>query len=427
MQEVYRFLDLREPEEFIAGKTPIPASGKILGKREYRNLVLAALEGWLTEGHWVDEFEAAFRRYIGCRTASMVNSGSSANLLAVSALRSHEIGERRLEPGDQVITAAAGFPTTINPIIQNQLRAVFCDVEIGTYVPSLEQIEACMTSGTKAIVLAHTLGNPWPVHQARRNDVWLIEDNCDALGSRINGVRTGSIGDMATQSFYPAHHITTGEGGMVLTNNGRLRKIVESFRDWGRDCWCDPGKENTCNKRFDWEWERLPDGYDHKYVYSHMGYNLKSTDLQAAIGLAQLERMPAFEELRHRNFTHLLRGLSEMDNLFVMPRASDGSLPCWFGFPLTVRDDAPFELRDLEVFLASRRIGTRRLFAGNYLDQPVFRHAKAEGLIAIRHKDLSNTEAIAERSFWIGLWPGLTEPMLDYVIQSFYDFVVKAR
>lgn len=401
---------------FAPGVTPIPASGKMLGRREYVNLVKAALEGWLTEGHWVAEFEGAFRSYIGCRTASMVNSGSSANLLALSALTSPELGELRLQPGDEVITAATGFPTTINPILQNGLTPVFVDVDLGTYVPSLGQIEAAMNDRTRAVMLAHTLGNPWPVDQARRNRVWLIEDNCDALGSRLDGARTGAWGDLATQSFYPAHHITTGEGGMVLTNNGRLKKIVESFRDWGRDCWCDPGKENTCNKRFGWSWDDLPDGYDHKYVYSHIGYNMKSTDLQAAIGLAQLERMPAFEVLRRRNFDRLYDGLMGLEYLFILPRASDNSEPCWFGFPLTIRPDAPFDLRELEVFLAERRIGTRRVFAGNYLRQP----AMAGRSLAAG--DLVNSNLIAERSFWIGLWPGLTTEMLDYVVESFHAF-----
>jgi CDP-6-deoxy-D-xylo-4-hexulose-3-dehydrase len=408
---------------FIPGETSIPASGKILGKREYRNLVSAAMEGWLTEGHWVDEFEAAFRKYIGCRTASMVNSGSSANLLALSALTSHELGERRLKPGDEVITTAAGFPTTINPILQNGLVPVFVDVDLGTYVPNVEQIEHAIGPKTKAIMLAHTLGNTWPVDHFQGKDIWIIEDNCDALGSRIGGKRTGSFGDLATQSFYPAHHITTGEGGMVLTNNGRLKKIVESFRDWGRDCWCDPGKEDTCNKRFDWEWERLPDGYDHKYVYSHIGYNMKSTDLQASVGVAQLERMPAFEIRRKENFQYLLEGLMWLEYIFVMPEPSTMREDiCWFGFPLTIRPDAGFELRELEMFLSNRKIGTRRLFAGNYMNQPAMMHWYEDGNHAVS-AELTKTNLIAERSFWIGLWPGITKPMLDYVIESIHDFV----
>lgn len=422
-EHVDRFVDLaNQPQHFQPGVTPIPASGKLLGKREYRNLVTASLEGWLTEGHWVDEFEAAFRKYIGCRTASMVNSGSSANLLALSALTSPELGDARLRPGDEVITTAAGFPTTINPILQLGLVPHFVDVEPGTYVPSVEAIYRAVGPRTKAIMLAHTLGNPWPVDQFERGWRWVIEDNCDALGSTIRGKRTGGFGDLATQSFYPAHHITTGEGGMVLTNNGRLKKIVESFRDWGRDCWCDPGKENTCNQRFDWEWEQLPNGYDHKYVYSHLGYNMKSTDLQGSLGVAQLERMPAFEVLRRENFQYLLDGLMPLVGYFSLPYATENTDPCWFGFPLTLRLGTPFELRELEVFLAERKIGTRRLFAGNYLKQPAMLRWLEDGNQAIVG-DLTNTNVIAERSFWIGLWPGLTKPMLDYIIESVHDFI----
>lgn len=408
--------------EFQPGVTSIPASGKVLGPPEYVNLVSAALEGWLTEGHWVSEFEAAFRSYIRCRTASMVNSGSSANLLALSALTGHELPQR-LQPGDEVITAAAGFPTTINPILQNRLTPIFVDVEVGTYVPRLAVIEEAMGDRTKAVMLAHTLGNPWPVEHMTQDDLWVIEDNCDALGSEIGGRRTGSFGDLATQSFYPAHHITTGEGGMVLTNNGRLKKIVESFRDWGRDCWCDPGKENTCNKRFEWEWEDLPDGYDHKYVYSHIGYNMKSTDLQAAIGLAQLERMGDFRWARLQNFTHLWSGLEDLSEFLILPRARPGSDPCWFGFPITIRKDAGFDLPELERFMASRKIGTRRIFAGNYLRQPAMRE-QAMSLRGIElSRDLPVSDLIAERGFWIGLWPGLRVPMLDYMIESLHEFV----
>jgi CDP-6-deoxy-D-xylo-4-hexulose-3-dehydrase len=350
----------------------------------------------------------------------MVNSGSSANLLALSALTSPELGERQLKPGDEVITAAAGFPTTINPIFQNGLKPVFVDIELGTYVPSIAQIVRAVTDKTRAVMLAHTLGNPWRVDLMKiSKDIWIIEDNCDALGSLVHGRRTGSWGDMATQSFYPAHHITTGEGGMVLTNNGRLKKIVESFRDWGRDCWCDPGAENTCNKRFEWEWEALPEGYDHKYVYSHFGYNLKSTDLQAAVGIAQLERMAAFQSLRKRNFNHLMDGLRDLEEVFLLPMASANSEPCWFGFPLTLKFGMGFSLRDLEVFLASRRIGTRRMFAGNYLNQPAMR---TSGIDAQMH-DLSRTAIVEDRAFWIGLWPGLSLEMLDYVIENIHEFV----
>jgi CDP-6-deoxy-D-xylo-4-hexulose-3-dehydrase len=407
---------------FIPGETPIPASGKVLGPMEYTNLVEAALEGWLTEGHWVAEFEAAFRKYIGCRTASMVNSGSSANLLALSALTSPALGDRRLRPGDEVITTAVGFPTTINAILQNRLTPVFIDVALKTYVPTLGMIEEAIGPRTKAIMLAHTLGNPWPVDQVLRNDIWVIEDNCDALGSEIRGRRTGSFGHLATQSFYPAHHITTGEGGMVLASNGRLKKIVESFRDWGRDCWCDPGKENTCNQRFDWRWETLPDGYDHKYVYSHVGYNMKSTDLQAAVGLAQLARMSAFRFDRLRNYDRLRWGLTDLSDRFVLPKATPGTMPCWFGFPITIREDAGFGLRELERFMAERKIGTRRLFAGNYMRQPAFRDYEGPALRA-GQRMLPNANLIAERTFWVGVWPGLTKAMIDYMIESFHDFV----
>ena len=413
--------------EFIKGKTPVPASGKVVGTAEKINAIKAVLEGWFTEGHWTDEFEALMAKYLGTRYGSMCNSGSSANLLAISALTSPLLKDRRLRPGDEVITAAAGFPTTIAPIVQNRLVPVFVDVDLDTLVPSAEMIEEAIGPKTKAIMLAHTLGNPWPVDQFANKDLWIIEDNCDALGSVLKGKRTGSIGDLATQSFYPAHHITTGEGGMVMCNEPILKKAVESFRDWGRDCWCEPGKDNTCGKRFDHKFPYLPEGYDHKYVYSHMGYNLKSTDLQAAIGVAQMRRLDEFAAIRHRNWNYLDDYFrNSMSSHMIVPSDwTSGSRPSWFGYPLTLTRDAPFTVRDLEIYLAERKVGTRRLFAGNFLRQPAFVDAIQIKNLGMKWRiagDLPSAEAIAARTLWVGCWHGLTEDQIFWIVESVLEF-----
>src|SRR5581483_4908688 len=349
---------------------------------------------------------------------------SSANLLAVTALTSERL-HRPLKPGDEVITVAAGFPTTLNPIIQNRMIPVFVDIELETYDADMTRLAEAIGPKTRAIVLAHTLGNPFEVETvlrlAREHDLWVVEDNCDGLGSRYKGQLTGTFGDVATASFYPAHHITLGEGGCVLTQRASLRKIIESFRDWGRDCWCAPGADNTCGRRFDWSLGDLPYGYDHKYIYSHIGYNLKATDLQAAVGVGQLRKLEGFVEARRRNWQLLHDGLAELD-CFVLPQPTPDTDPSWFGFCLTVRDDAPFTRGELVSFLESQRIGTRQLFAGNLLRQPAYR--------GIDHRvvgDLRNSDIVTERTFWLGVFPGLTVPMLEFVVESIHKFVADHR
>lgn len=415
-----------QPKPFVPGVTYIPPSGKVIGAREVGNAVQAVLEGVLTEGPWVTRFEQAMARFLGVPHASMCNSGSSANLLAIAALTSEKVpAAMRLERGVEVVTASCGFPTTLNAILHNGLKPVLIDVELGTYVPSLEQIQEAVGPETGAVFLAHTLGNPFPLDIAEclhASGIPLIEDNCDALGSLYKGQRTGSFGIAATQSFYPAHHITTGEGGMVLTSHGRVRQAVESFRDWGRDCWCEPGKENTCNKRFEHgEFPTLPYGYDHKYICSEVGYNLKSTDIQAAIGLAQMERLPGFIKARRANFDRLYEDVKDLEQFFILPRATEGSEPSWFGFPLTLRDEfagaRPRILNDLN----AKKIGTRNLFGGSLLRQPAYyRRLVDEGGAKIVGGD-RNSAFIMERTFWIGCWPGLSGPMIDFVLEALHD------
>jgi len=352
----------------------------------------------------------------------MVNSGSSANLLALSTLTSPKLLKRALRPGDEVITVAAGFPTTVNPIIQNGLVPVFVDVQLGTYDVLVDRLEDAVSPRTRAVFMAHTLGNPFDIAAVRelcdRHGLWLLEDNCDALGARFGGVNTGTFGDLATLSFYPAHHITTGEGGAVLLKRPSLKKIAESFRDWGRDCWCAPGKDDTCLKRFGHQLGTLPFGYDHKYTYSHIGYNLKATDMQASVGLTQLDKLDGFVARRNRNWQTLLDGLGDLEDVFVMPRATPNSEPSWFGFALTVRQQADFDRHALVQFLDRRRIGTRQLFGGNLLRQPAYR--------SIEHRvvgDLTNADLVTTGTFWLGVWPGLTDEMLAYVIDSVRAFV----
>jgi len=405
------------PAAFVPGETPIPVSGRVFDAAEIGSLVDASLDFWLTTGRFAADFERRFARFCGTRHAILVNSGSSANLLALSALTSPSLEERRLRPGDEVITVAAGFPTTVNPILQNRLVPVFLDVTVPTYGVDTTQLEAALSSRTRAVMLAHTLGNPFDLRAvqdfARAHGLWLIEDCCDAVGARYDGQPVGTFGQLATVSFYPAHHITMGEGGCVLTDAPALKRIVESFRDWGRDCWCDPGKANTCGKRFDWQLGELPHGYDHKYIYSHLGYNLKATDMQAAVGVAQLDKLPEFIRARRQNFARLADELRDLDHVLQLPEPTPCAEPSWFGFPLMVRPGAPFTRRDLVRHLEDHQIATRLVFGGNLTRQPAY----AESTYRVVG-DLSVTDRVMRDAFWIGVYPGLTEPMLDYVIET---------
>jgi CDP-6-deoxy-D-xylo-4-hexulose-3-dehydrase len=408
------------PHAFMPGESNVPVSGKVLDSSELENLVEASLDGWLTTGRFAAEFERDFAAFMGVRCASLVNSGSSANLVALSCLTSPSLGERRLKPGDEVITVAAGFPTTVNPIIQNSLVPVFVDIHLPTYDVDVTQLDAAVSKRTKAIMLAHTLGNPFDLDAvmafANQHNLWVIEDCCDAVGSTYRGRPVGTFGHLATTSFYPAHHITMGEGGCVLTQSPALKKLVESFRDWGRDCWCDPGKSNTCGCRFEWRLGDLPVGYDHKYTYSHIGYNLKATDMQAAVGVAQLKKLPGFMAARRENFSKLYTALKDLDDVFVLPEATAYSNPCWFGFPLAVRSDAPVTRNQVVQFLESRKIATRLLFGGNLLRQPAYRDISRRVV-----GDLHNTDFVMNNVFWVGLYPGITEPMIDYMAETFHQ------
>ena len=407
--------------DFIPGSTPVPVSGKVLTPEDYVALVDASLDGWLTAGRFTDAFQRDLARYVGARSAVFVNSGSSANLLALSALTSPKLGLRALKPGDEVLTVAMGFPTTVNPILQNRLRPVVIDVDLGTYDANADMLREAVSPQTRAIMLAHTLGNPFNLdvvqELCREYDLWLIEDSCDALGSTYGGRRTGSFGDTATVSFYPAHHITTGEGGAVFTRSPLVRKQVESFRDWGRDCYCETGHDNTCLKRFQWQLGDLPEGYDHKYTYSHIGYNLKATDMQAALGLSQLSKLDSFIEARKENFAYLARKFAGVDGL-ILPEATPNSDPAWFGFPLTLDPDHPADREQLLRFLDGRKIGTRLMFAGNILRQPAYRDVDFRVV-----GDLNNTDIVMRRTFWIGVYPGLTRAMLDYAAESIIEFL----
>jgi CDP-6-deoxy-D-xylo-4-hexulose-3-dehydrase len=423
LESVARYHAAAFPEKtFVPGETPVPSAGRAFDAEELVHLVDASLDFWLTGGRYAARFEHEFAGFVGVRHAILCNSGSSANLLAVAALTSPKLGERRLKPGDEVVTVAAAFPTTVFPLIQYGLVPVFVDVDLSTYNANPDRVAEAITPRTRAIVLAHTLGNPFDldriVELARRNNLWLIEDNCDALGSTWRGRRTGTFGDLATASFYPAHHITMGEGGCVLTNQPLLKTIVESFRDWGRDCWCPTGADNTCAKRFSRQMGQLPAGYDHKYTYSHVGYNLKLTDMQAAVGVAQLHKLTAFIEARKRNWRRLREALSDLDEFLILPRASEHSDPSWFGFAVTLREDAPFRRSALVEFLENRRIATRMLFAGNLTRQPVF-----EGVNYRVSGDLANTDAIMHRTLWVGVYPGLTDTMVDWIGEAFQQFV----
>lgn len=408
------------PQPFKPGDTAVPVSGKVIDSSELQHLVEASLDGWLTTGRFAAEFERDFAAFMGVRCALLVNSGSSANLVALSCLTSPSLGERRLRAGDEVITLAAGFPTTVNPIIQNGLVPVFVDVQLPTYNVDVTQLEAAVSDRTRAIVLAHTLGNPFDIDAvmafAGKHNLWVIEDCCDAVGSTYKGRSVGTFGHLATTSFYPAHHITMGEGGCVLTQSPALKKLAESFRDWGRDCWCDPGKSNTCGCRFEWKLGDLPAGYDHKYIYSHIGYNLKATDMQAAIGVAQLKKLPAFMAARRENFTKLHTALKDLDDLFLLPEATPQSNPSWFGFPLAVRKEAPVSRNQIVQFLEAHKIATRLLFGGNLLRQPAYREIRRRVI-----GELPNTDFVMNNVFWVGLYPGLTAPMIDYMADSFHQ------
>jgi CDP-6-deoxy-D-xylo-4-hexulose-3-dehydrase len=406
--------------EFVPGATPVQYAGRVFDAEEIVNLVDSSLEFWLTTGRYAADFERKFARYMGIRSALLVNSGSSANLVALTALTSSKLGDRQLRPGDEVITAGTGFPTTVNPIIQNRLIPVFLDVDIPTYNISVDQLDAALSPRTRAIMVAHALGNPFDLDAVRafaeKHNLWLVEDCCDAVGSTYRGKQVGTFGDLSTVSFYPAHHLTMGEGGAVLTDKPMLKTIAESFRDWGRDCWCEPGKDNTCGKRFDQQLGELPCGYDHKYTYSHIGYNLKLTDMQAAVGVAQLAKLPGFVEARKANFQALKAGLVDMQDIFILPEATADSDPSWFGFPLAVRPESGFSRQQVVAHVEGAKISTRLLFGGNLLRQPAYQN--------IEHRkvgDLRNSDFVMNNVFWVGVYPGLTPAMLDYTISTLRD------
>jgi len=400
----------------------VPVTGKVYDEKELKNLVEASLEGWWTDGRWGCLFENKLKEFLGIDYIVTTNSGSSANLIAVKTLTSIKLGDRRIKPGDEIITTAAGFPTTINPIIDIGAIPVFADVELGTYNVNVSEVEQAITPKTRAIFLAHTLGNPFNLKKIKqlceKHSLWLIEDNCDALGSRYEGKFTGTFGDLATLSFYPAHHITTAEGGAVLTNDPQLHKIARSFRDWGRDCWCPTGKDDTCGKRFSQQFGNLPYGYDHKYVFSEIGYNMKITDLQAAIGVAQMDKLDRFIERRKENFGYLSERFSQYEDYFILPEAPDNSDPSWFGYLLTIRDSA-IDRTDLMQYLNRRGVATRLLFCGNVLKQPYFVRYKIKYRSA---SNLANTDIIMKDTFWIGVYPALTKEHIDHVADSFAQY-----
>ena len=411
-------------KEFIPGVSEVPVSGKVIGSLELKNMVEASLDGWLTTGRFNEQFEKKLANFLGIKCLLTVNSGSSANLIAFSTLTSPKLKERAIQKGDEVITVAAGFPTTVNPIIQFGAIPVFIDVKIPTYNVDESLVEEAITKKTKAIMLAHTLGNPFNVKKIKeicdKYNLWLIEDSCDALGSKFNNQNVGTFGDLATLSFYPAHHITMGEGGAVFTNSKKLERIAESFRDWGRDCYCEPGKDNTCNKRFDWQLGDLPFGYDHKYTYSHSGYNMKITDMQAACGLAQLDRLEGFIKKRKENFNFLYKSLKNLEEFLILPEVEKNSEPSWFGFPLTLKKNNKYNRNDLIKYLNENKIGTRLLFSGNLTKQPYMKNINFKV-----HGSLKNTDLIMENTLWIGLYPGLSKEQLQYSvlkIKKFFKF-----
>ena len=410
--------------KFIAGQSAVPVSGKVYDYSDMQNLVESGLDFWLTTGRFNREFEKTLARFLGSQHVLTCNSGSSANLLALTALTSHLLKDKALKAGDEVITCATGFPTTINPILINNLVPVFLDVDIPSYNMDISKLEEAITPKTKAIMVAHTLGNPFDLEKiseiAKKYNLFLVEDTCDALGAEYNGQKVGTFGDIGTLSFYPAHHITMGEGGAVFTNRSVLKRALESIRDWGRDCYCEPGKDNTCNKRFCQQLGDLPFGYDHKYTYSHVGYNLKITDMQASVGLAQLKHLPKFIEKRQENFDILFNGLKEFEEFFILPKSSPKAKPSWFGFPITLKPNVNFTRNELVEFLDENKIGTRLLFGGNLLKQPYMKnqHYKIIG-------DLKNSDIVVNNTFWIGVYPGLGAEELNYVLEIFQNFLIK--
>ena len=414
------------PREFIPGESPVPVSGKVYGASDMQALVDSSLDFWLTTGRFNTAFEQRLSARLGVRHALTTNSGSSANLLALSSLTSHYLRSDALKPGDEVITVATGFPTTVNPALQYGLVPVFVDVDIPTYNIAPSMIEAAVTDRTRAIMIAHTLGNPFDLGEvmrvAEKHDLWVVEDCCDALGAKYRGQGVGTFGDIGTLSFYPAHHITMGEGGAVFTDKPRLKRVIESMRDWGRDCWCAPGVDNTCGKRFCRKLGALPMGYDHKYTYSHCGYNLKITDMQAAVGLAQLDRLDGFIDARQRNFDLLTEMLKPLEDVFILPEPTPDSEPSWFGFPITLRPDSPVSRDQLVRHLDEKRIGTRLLFGGNLIRQPYMRDRTYRVV-----GELTNADIVTERTFWIGLYPGLGQNHLEYVVETISKFVATGR
>ena len=413
-------------QDFVSGKTPVRNAGKIFDEREILRMVESVLDGWWTEGRIAQKFEDELTKYLGVKFCSLVNSGSSANLVAFFSLTSHYLGDRRIKPGDEVITVAAGFPTTVNPIIQAGCIPVFIDMNLETLSVDTSQLNKALSGKTKAVMIAHTLGNPYDIDKidsfCRKHKLFWVEDNCDGLGSLYKDKKTGTFGHVSTSSFYPAHHITTAEGGAVFTSNSLINKAIRSIRDWGRDCWCATGHDNTCGIRFQWKWEDLPEGYDHKFVYSHLGFNLKMTEMQAALGLEQIKKINKFTRLRKRNYNLLKNMLGKYDKYFKLVEATKNTDPSWFGFLITLNDYCPFERTDLVRYLNQRKIDTRLLFAGNLVKQPYFKNYN------VKYRqvgDLRNTDKIMKDTFWIGLYPGVTKEMIDWVGQSFAEFLFK--
>ncbi len=418
--EFYRWR--KSQESFIPDKSKVHYAGRVYDEKEMMSLVDASLDFWLTAGRFANRFEKEFAEFLGVKYCLLTNSGSSANLLAISALTSSKFGSRRLKPGDEIVTTACGFPTTLSPIIQNNLVPVFIDVDLGTYNIQVDKIEKAITEKTKAIFIAHTLGNPANLGKImkiiKKYNLWFCEDNCDSLGSRYKGKYTGTFGHISTCSFYPAHHITMGEGGAVLTNDPLLKKIILSFRDWGRDCWCEPGHDNTCEKRFSWQLGKLPFGYDHKYIYSHIGYNLKVTDMQAAVGVEQLKKLPEFIEKRKENFKILYDGLRKYEKYFILPQATRNSEPSWFGFPILVREGTSFTRDETVKYLEENKIATRMLFGGNLTKQPAYENIKYRIF-----GPLENTDLVMNNLFWIGVYPGISQEEISFILNKIGKFM----